>query len=115
MMQAKQPGGIMLIVLYLSGTWMFDLMPCSYYHFDGGFRFSMVFLQTVCQDFLMYVMHRMEHKVHHKFYQFSHKPHHRFTKAAAGWKPNSTLCDEDGRVLDDPGAQALTQHDHLRT
>ncbi len=102
MMQAKQPGGIMLIVLYLSGTWMFDLMPCSYYSFDGGVRPHMVALQMMSQarwpspgtiasrwlippharrqDFLQYALHWMEHKgLGAAFYKFSHKPHHRFT------------------------------------
>merc|ERR1719163_597993 len=58
---------------------MFDLMPCSYYNMAWGLRPWMVFAQICSQDFLMYVMHRFEHKGHAVIYKLSHKPHHRFT------------------------------------
>jgi sterol desaturase/sphingolipid hydroxylase (fatty acid hydroxylase superfamily) len=59
---------------------MFDIMPCSYYHFDGGVRWWMVFAQVACQDLMMFLMHYFEHKgpLGKAFYQTSHKPHHRF-------------------------------------
>jgi len=74
------PGGVVMLAAYLSASWMFDMMPCSYYHFDGGVRWWMVFAQVTCQDFLMFVLHYFEHKgpLGPKFYQKSHKPHHRF-------------------------------------
>eukprot|EP01035_Chromulina_nebulosa_P019974 gene19974-25943_t len=40
---------------YLIGTWMFGLMPASYYSFSG------------------------EHRLDPRLYKASHKPHHRFT------------------------------------
>ena len=52
----SNPGGIVLMVVYLCVTWMFDIMPCSYYHFDGGVRWWMVFAQIVCQDLLMFLL-----------------------------------------------------------
>ena len=49
------------MVAYLIAYWMFDLMPCSYYSYDGGVRFWIVFAQIVCQDFFMFIMHGVEH------------------------------------------------------
>lgn len=88
------PGGVLMMVAYLVGTWMFDIMPCSYYRFDGGVRPWIVFAQIACQDFWMYVMHLVEHKgLGAEFYKRSHKPHHRFT--------NPRLFDAfDGSVTD---------------
>ena len=40
------PGGIVMMVMYLCASWMFDVMPCSYYHFEGGVRWWMVFAQV---------------------------------------------------------------------
>ena len=40
------PGGIVMMVVYLCASWMFDVMPCSYYHFEGGVRWWMVFAQV---------------------------------------------------------------------
>lgn len=89
------PGGIVMMVLYLCASWMFDVMPCSYYRFDGGVRWWMVGAQICCQDLLMFVMHRFEHTgwLGPDFYKLSHKPHHRFV--------NPRLFDAfDGSVPD---------------
>ena len=79
----SNPGGILMMVAYLVAYWMLDLMPCSYYSFEGGVRFWMVFAQIVCQDFFMFIMHGLEHISKYfdggKMYRTSHKPHHRFT------------------------------------
>ena len=40
------PGGIVMMVAYLCASWMFDVMPCSYYSFEGGVRWWMVFAQV---------------------------------------------------------------------
>jgi len=66
---ARQPGGGLILVLYLSGTWMFDLMPCSYYSFGGGVRPHIVAAQIISQDLLQYVMHWLEHKASPEFYK----------------------------------------------
>ena len=89
------PGGVLMMAGYLCIYWMFDLMPCSYYSFEGGVRPWMVFLQVCTQDLFMYLLHYFEHKgpLGPRFYQSSHKPHHRFT--------NPRLFDAfDGSVLD---------------
>ena len=74
------PGGIVMMVAYLCASWMFDVMPCSYYSFEGGVRWWMVFAQTCSQDFLMFLLHYFEHKgpLGPDFYQRSHKPHHKY-------------------------------------
>ena len=89
------PGGIVMMVVYLCASWMFDIMPCSYYSFEGGVRWWMVFAQITSQDLLMFLLHYFEHKgpLGPKFYQTSHKPHHRFV--------NPRLFDAfDGSVPD---------------
>ena len=75
---SAEAGGLLFRVLPIRAG-MFDLMPCSYYSFSGGVRPLMVFAQICSQDFMMYLMHRMEHKASAFFYKYSHKPHHRFT------------------------------------
>ena len=75
----SQPEGFVLLVLYLSVTWMGGLMPPSYYSFEGTIQWSRLALCLVCQDGLQYAMHRLEHVVSPEFYRRSHKPHHRFT------------------------------------
>ena len=79
------PGGVALLVAYLSSTWMLGLLPPSYYEFDGAVRWTRVAAQIATQDALMYVAHRIEHATSHRgavgreFYRRSHRPHHRFT------------------------------------
>jgi sterol desaturase/sphingolipid hydroxylase (fatty acid hydroxylase superfamily) len=88
-----QPEGFFLLGAYLSGTWMFRIMPDSYYSFENGIEWHKVFMCLVLQDGIQYAMHRLEHDVSPAFYQWSHKPHHRFT--------NPRLFDAfNGSVLD---------------
>uniref|UniRef100_A0A7S2NR03 Fatty acid hydroxylase domain-containing protein n=1 Tax=Leptocylindrus danicus TaxID=163516 RepID=A0A7S2NR03_9STRA len=72
-----QPEGFGLLVLYLSGTWMYSLMPASYYSFEGGIDYFQLALCLACQDGVQYLMHRLEHVVSPELYRRSHKPHHR--------------------------------------
>ena len=89
----SQPGGFVLLGLYLSITWIFNMLPSSYYSFEGGIQYTRVALCLVVQDFLQYIMHRVEHVAHPKMYKISHKPHHKFT--------NPKLYDAfDGSVPD---------------
>lgn len=75
----SQPEGFVLLGAYLIGTWMFGLMPASYYSFSGGINWSHVALQLLATDGLQYCMHLVEHKLDKRLYQLSHKPHHKFT------------------------------------
>jgi len=89
----SQPGGFLLLGLYLTLTWVYDLLPPSYYTFDGGIQYPTLFFCLVIQDGVQYLMHRMEHISHPKVYRISHKPHHKFT--------NPKLYDAfDGSILD---------------
>jgi sterol desaturase/sphingolipid hydroxylase (fatty acid hydroxylase superfamily) len=74
-----QPEGFGLLVGYLSLTWMYGLMPKSYYSFDGCIQWELLLVCLVVQDGIQFVMHLLEHFVSPSFYQMSHKPHHRFT------------------------------------
>ncbi len=102
-----QPGGFLMLGAYLIGTWMFGIMPKSYYSFAGGINWVHVAMQLLIQDGAQYLMHQVEHivkgesdlpvigKVRWPFnlYAASHKPHHRFT--------NPRLFDAfDGSELD---------------
>jgi sterol desaturase/sphingolipid hydroxylase (fatty acid hydroxylase superfamily) len=88
----KQPEGFVLLGGYLIATWMFGLMPVSYYSFSGGINWVQVIEQLLIADFLEYVSHRLEHSFT-SVYQYIHKPHHKFT--------NPKLFDAfDGSLLD---------------
>jgi sterol desaturase/sphingolipid hydroxylase (fatty acid hydroxylase superfamily) len=88
-----QPGGFLLLGLYLTITWVYDLLPSSYYQFSGSIQYTTVLQCLMIQDFVQYLMHRMEHIAHPKMYRISHKPHHKFT--------NPKLFDAfDGSVPD---------------
>jgi len=92
----SQPEGFVLLGLYLSGTWMFRLIPSSYYSFHGGIQWCNVALCLVLQDFIQYLMHCVEHVASPTFYRYSHKPHHRFTNPklfdAFNGSPTDTIC-----------------------
>lgn len=75
----SNPEGFVLIGGYLIITWMYRLMPSTYYDREGPVSWPKVYLSLCCMDFLQYVAHRMEHKISPEFYKKSHKPHHFFT------------------------------------
>ena len=78
MTHVSQPEGILLLGLYLCGTWMCELMSDSYYSFDGGIEWHFVIAQLVIFDVLQTIAHMIEHTFSN-LYKSSHKPHHRFT------------------------------------
>jgi alternative squalene epoxidase len=90
----SQPEGFAALAGYLTITWMFRLMPRSYYNFDaGGIQYKETILCLILQDGLQYVMHRLEHDVSPIFYQTSHKPHHRFLNPRLFDAFNGSLTD----------------------
>ena len=93
MTHISQPEGFVLLIGYLSGTWMFKLMPDSYYSFDGGIEWGKVAACLALQDSIQYIMHRLEHDIHPKFYQISHKPHHKFTNPRLFDAFNGSITD----------------------
>lgn len=88
-----QPEGFGLLGSYLIGTWMFGLMPSSYYSFNGGVNWMHVLMQLLCQDFIQYIMHLSEHFIHPEIYKRSHKPHHKFTNPRLFDAFNGSLTD----------------------
>ena len=72
------PEGFIMIGGYLSSTWIFRMMPKSYYLYNDGINWLHVFAQLLIQDFLQFVMHLAQHKVSSIVYRSSHKQHHRF-------------------------------------
>lgn len=74
-----QPEGFVMLGGYLIITWMFGLMPSSYYSFSGGINWLHVIMQLLIQDCIQFGMHQIEHTLDKRLYQISHKPHHRFT------------------------------------
>mmetsp|Transcript_7312 Transcript_7312/g.15653 ORF Transcript_7312/g.15653 Transcript_7312/m.15653 type:complete len:367 (-) Transcript_7312:231-1331(-) len=95
----SQPEGFILLGGYLTGTWMFRLMPAAYYSFDGGIEWSKVFLCLVVQDCIQFVMHLLEHCVSPAFYKYSHKPHHRFTNPRLFDAFNGSMLDTICMIL----------------
>uniref|UniRef100_A0A7S2EFZ8 Fatty acid hydroxylase domain-containing protein n=1 Tax=Trieres chinensis TaxID=1514140 RepID=A0A7S2EFZ8_TRICV len=89
----SQPEGFVLLVAYLSVTWMYDLMPKSYYSFEGTIQWPELAACLVLQDGVQYVMHRLEHVVSAELYKRSHKPHHRFTNPRLFDAFNGSLPD----------------------
>lgn len=75
----SQPEGFVMLGGYLILTWMFGLMPASYYSFSGGINWLHVAAQLLITDALQFCMHNLEHNLDKRIYRASHKPHHRFT------------------------------------
>jgi alternative squalene epoxidase len=93
MTHISQPEGFVVLIGYLSITWMFQIMPPSYYSFSGSIQYPQLFACLVCQEAIQFVMHYLEHVVSPTFYQYSHKPHHRFTNPRLFDAFNGSLPD----------------------
>lgn len=76
-----QVEGLVMLGSYLSITWMYDIMPDSYYLSEGYVNVIHVLQQCLIVDFFQTVMHVLEHKgfyISRYIYITSHKPHHKF-------------------------------------
>merc|ERR1719162_2142651 len=73
----SQPEGFLMLGTYLAATWLLRIMPDSYYNLDAPVNWTYVVLQLLLQDFLMYAMHLLQHKIS-AIYKRGHKPHHFF-------------------------------------
>lgn len=72
-----RPEAFVMLGTYLSATWMLNLMPESYYDWDGAVDWKMVLLKLLFVDILTYSNHLTEHRVP-AIYKHGHKPHHKF-------------------------------------
>lgn len=95
----SQPEGFVLLGGYLTLTWMFRLMPSTYYSFEGGIAWAKVFQCLVVQDGIQFVMHLLEHSVSPAFYKYSHKPHHVFTNPRLFDAFNGSMLDTICMIL----------------
>jgi len=74
-----QPEGFFLLSIYLYVTWYYELLPVSYYSYSGNINWTYVFSQLLWQDFIQYVMHRIEHR-YNDLYKVTHYRHHKHIK-----------------------------------
>jgi len=83
---------LFLLVPYLSLTWMFSLMPESYYDIESPCNFFHVLVQLLVVDFFTYVFHVGEHTIS-RWYILTHKAHHKFTNPQLFNAFDATLLD----------------------
>ena len=75
----SNPEGFVLLGGYLAGTWMFNLMPASYYLlWDSRPSLVDVALQLLINDLYQTLAHMAEHQIK-AVYRHAHKPHHKHT------------------------------------
>ena len=77
-------------------------MPASYYHLEGNVQWSYVLLQLLSVDFLMYVAHRLEHRIpfgKRAVYRNSHKHHHVFKAPKLTDAFNGSIVDTMCMIL----------------
>ena len=75
----SNPEGFVLLGGYLTGTWMFNLMPPSYYLlWDSSPSLVDVALQLLINDLYQTLAHMAEHQIK-AIYKKAHKPHHKHT------------------------------------
>lgn len=94
-----QVEGFVLLGSYLSGTWMFRLMPPSYYVLEGNVNPWHVAAQLLIMDCVQTFAHLAEHKVSAEVYKASHKPHHRFLNPRLFDAFNGSLTDTVCMIL----------------
>ena len=71
------PEGFLLLGGYLSITWMFGLMPASYYAiWDSEASMIDILLQLLINDLYQTIAHIGEHRIR-TLYNYAHKLHHR--------------------------------------
>jgi alternative squalene epoxidase len=99
MTHISQPEGFVVLTAYLSITWMFNMLPQSYYQFtnldgtSGTIQYKELIFCLIVQDAIQYVMHRLEHDLSPTLYQKSHKPHHKFLNPRLFDAFNGSLTD----------------------
>jgi sterol desaturase/sphingolipid hydroxylase (fatty acid hydroxylase superfamily) len=96
---AASPEGLLLLGGYLVLSWMFGLMPASYYSFSGGINWMHVAGQLLLQDFIQFINHKLEHDLDPRIYRASHKPHHRFTNPKLWDAFNGSVADTVCMIL----------------
>lgn len=83
---------LFLLVPYLALTWMFNLMPESYYNLNQSFSFIELIFQLLVVDWFTYSFHVILHYFP-TIYKSSHKPHHKFTNPQLFDAFDATIID----------------------
>ena len=83
---------LLLLVPYLSLTWMFNMMPQSYYDVSSAPSALDVIAQLLLVDFFTYSFHVVLHTIS-KLYKASHKAHHKFTNPQLFNAFDATIVD----------------------
>lgn len=71
------PESFAMLIPYLTITWVFELLPSSYYSLTPSLNWCNVAYQLLVVDFYTYISHVLEHKISW-LYKKSHKPHHKY-------------------------------------
>jgi hypothetical protein len=88
----SQPEGFLMLSCYLAGTWLLHIMPESYYNIESHVNWLHVMLQLLLTDFLMFVMHRTNHRIK-TLWRVAHQPHHRWRSPKLSNAFNGSVCD----------------------
>lgn len=88
--------GLVLLGLYLIGTWKAEVMPPCYYR--GGLEWRAVVAQLLLTDALQFAAHRLQH-IFRVVFRASHQSHHRITNPRIFDAFDGSLADTALMVL----------------
>ena len=75
----KNTEGFLTLIAYFYFTQRYELIPVCYYSISESTQWTRVILLLITQDFLQYLVHRLEHRLHHinqSLYSQGHQKHH---------------------------------------
>lgn len=102
---------LLLLLPYLVVTWMFAMLPSSYYDYAPNPSATNVILQFLCVDFFTYINHVAEHSLS-ELYRAAHKAHHKFTAPQLFNAFDATILDAVLLILLPLYATATLCHVH---
>lgn len=94
-----RPEGLLLLGVYLTTTWMFRLLPPSYYRWEGGLDVARLFLQLAVNDLAQALVHMGQHRGCRAIYRWSHRQHHRVASPTLFDAFHGSLADTTLMVL----------------
>lgn len=89
---------LFLLIPYLSFTWMFNLMPSSYYDTSSPADVTGVVSQLLVVDLFTFLFHYTLHSLP-RLYKSSHKAHHKFTNPQLFNAFDATIADTVSLIL----------------
>jgi alternative squalene epoxidase len=90
-----QPESIIMVFLYLTSVWMFEIQPASYYDAEAPVNWWNILVYFLVTDFFIYLNHAVSHYIK-PLYRVTHKPHHVYINptmwnAFSGSIPDTTM------------------------